>query len=962
MASRRPTRRSHAAPLFGFDVFISFALGPAPRGSRAYASDLAGKLRERDFTVFFSEDEAPPGAQLDDTLRRALHRSRLLVVLANRGTLLEPRWVRVEVEEFRRKRPGRAVIPISFDGALGDVELGEAAHAWLDFRDRIWIDETAQAGIEGIASSDVIDRLATAPTAIRSAVRLRQTMGGLVLVFAALAGAALWWAVRADRAEIQAVSAAASEAQAASAARAAERKASDAAVAEAKAAQQARASASAAQAAQRAEKAQRELAEQRLRVAQARKLAADSGTSLVQEQSDRALLLAAAAWDAFPGSDAAAALQRALIRRPHIERYFSDSRGKAVAFAGPAQDLVSVADDGRLRWRERASGQVLAEGPQELGSGTPVRLTVGANGRLLAVSGRQRVQLWDAERRQALPLPIASPVGVPWVAISADGGWLATEGGRPGERALVFIDPATGLARRPPLPIDGDVLAFGFAGQARFLTLVRRSGKVTRVDLTGSSEETEVADLHQRVAVAVFAADTGRVALGAESGQTFTIDVGSAARATSPARALSTGLRAAPRAMALSPQGHELVVSTPEGEVILLRLADRTPTPENLAPARGARASTEVALSADGRVATTGFSEPTALYHLARPSPIAQPMPPWMATAQALAFSPDGRLAAASFGTGAVALWDARSGQRLQTLPDGPVDDPAFRLSFSADGRRLAVLTLYASRTYLWDVATRRLLGPVMGAGVLHPGGNLIALDGSIMDGTVQVVDLRQRRRVLHSFSAGQTMQYRSAFSPGGSRLAVAWADGKIRVWSMDQPKAAPLVLQGHDVGARALAFTHDGRLVSQVDDGAIVWTLTGQPRAERYRGDGSLRQGGLVTAIEVTRNNRLVALANDRSAQLWSLVDREPLGDPIRLPVAVNVKLAFTADDKQLAVAGAQGSPWLLDVDPLKWRQAACAVGGRNLSCDEWARFRQGEPYRALCPQHPAPKACSSR
>src|SRR5215475_5947192 len=96
-----PPRRSAAARFFGYDMFISFALGPPPRGAQSYASDLARRLRERDFSVFFSEDEAPPGEVLDRTLQGALHHSRVLVVVANRGTLAEPRWIRTEVEEFR---------------------------------------------------------------------------------------------------------------------------------------------------------------------------------------------------------------------------------------------------------------------------------------------------------------------------------------------------------------------------------------------------------------------------------------------------------------------------------------------------------------------------------------------------------------------------------------------------------------------------------------------------------------------------------------------------------------------------------------------------------------------------------------------------------------------------------------------------------------------------------------------
>src|SRR5215472_15042897 len=84
-------KHNNAARVFGYDVFISFALGPPPRGTHSYASDLARRLRERVFTVFFSEDEAAPGEQLDSTLLKALLRSRTLVVIANRGTLKDPR-------------------------------------------------------------------------------------------------------------------------------------------------------------------------------------------------------------------------------------------------------------------------------------------------------------------------------------------------------------------------------------------------------------------------------------------------------------------------------------------------------------------------------------------------------------------------------------------------------------------------------------------------------------------------------------------------------------------------------------------------------------------------------------------------------------------------------------------------------------------------------------------------------
>jgi hypothetical protein len=37
----RIPKRGSAARLFGYDIFISFALGEPPRGTQSYASDLA---------------------------------------------------------------------------------------------------------------------------------------------------------------------------------------------------------------------------------------------------------------------------------------------------------------------------------------------------------------------------------------------------------------------------------------------------------------------------------------------------------------------------------------------------------------------------------------------------------------------------------------------------------------------------------------------------------------------------------------------------------------------------------------------------------------------------------------------------------------------------------------------------------------------------------------------------------
>ena len=113
--------------IFGYDFFISFKLGPPPIGAQIYNSDLARRLRELDFTVFYSEEEALPGEKLDPTLIKALFRSRILVVVANEGALVQSQWVRKE-----RKHSQRPIIPINVDRSFERHGPQVEASRWLD--------------------------------------------------------------------------------------------------------------------------------------------------------------------------------------------------------------------------------------------------------------------------------------------------------------------------------------------------------------------------------------------------------------------------------------------------------------------------------------------------------------------------------------------------------------------------------------------------------------------------------------------------------------------------------------------------------------------------------------------------------------------------------------------------------------------------------------------------------------
>ncbi|MFA5924379.1 MAG: TIR domain-containing protein [Methylococcaceae bacterium] len=184
--------------LFGYDFFISFTLGNYPRGTQSYASDLARRLREKDFTVFFSEDEASPGEELNSTLLKALHRSRILIVIANEGALTQSKWVRMEVEEFRKKHPKRPVVPINVDDAIFKQGSSVGASEWLGGEDRIWLNESEQAVMNGIASEELMKRLEIAPRFMKSSNRLRWSMASLMLVLSGLTAFSVWNANKAE--------------------------------------------------------------------------------------------------------------------------------------------------------------------------------------------------------------------------------------------------------------------------------------------------------------------------------------------------------------------------------------------------------------------------------------------------------------------------------------------------------------------------------------------------------------------------------------------------------------------------------------------------------------------------------------------------------------------------------------------------------------------------------------------
>jgi len=199
-----------------------------------------------------------------------------------------------------------------------------------------------------------------------------------------------------------------------------------------------------------------------------------------------------------------------------------------------------------------------------------------------------------------------------------------------------------------------------------------------------------------------------------------------------------------------------------------------------------------------------------------------------------LAFSPDGQTLAGgtnALGYDSVRLWDVKSGNEKSQLDQrGSLHPKA--IAYSPDGKLLAASSESGSGLQIWDLATNSpLLKNINGAssdvrGVTFLPGAQVAVAGSygfrIFDiGTQKWLPATEKVR-----DAGNAI----ALSPDGATLANSTQAGSVKLWD-----AATWQFKGYLedagsnlLGARAIAFTSDNRkLVVDNPDGSLkVWDI----------------------------------------------------------------------------------------------------------------------------------------
>lgn len=149
-----------------------------------------------------------------------------------------------------------------------------------------------------------------------------------------------------------------------------------------------------------------------------------------------------------------------------------------------------------------------------------------------------------------------------------------------------------------------------------------------------------------------------------------------------------------------------------------------------------------------------------------------------------VAFSPDGRLLAASTAGRDIFLWNAGSGAQVARL-DGH-ESQVGGIAFSPDGKLLASAS--DDRTLrLWDVASgeqvARLDAPAqLWSVAFSPDGRRVATGSE--DRSIALWDVASGREATR-FQAHESRVVSVAFSPDGTRLASSSEDPSVHLWEV---------------------------------------------------------------------------------------------------------------------------------------------------------------------------------
>lgn len=511
----------------------------------------------------------------------------------------------------------------------------------------------------------------------------------------------------------------------------------------------------------------------------------------------------------------------------------------AVRFLADGRTLLTQEDDDTVQVWDADTGQLQETVPGAGGRLNPLLPLSpdGATGiaRLGVARGMAQLTTWRTGKK---PLTIKAGITVTAGAWSADGKTLAL-GDRAGTVSLWVT--ASGTTRFEKLPIHvGPVRCVAFSGDG---TLVASGGDDGQVELRRAARGELVRRFKGHIGAVTFlgfSPDGQTLASGGEdrTARLWRWTGSQQDRLEHPAKV---------HGLAYTSDGRTLVSAA--GRLVNIWDLEKGTRVRTLGPLKKSEIGiNRLAVSADGTLlATGGVGAEVILWHgttgarlRALPGPAREGKGKTTLGGNGLAFSPDGKYLAASYGLVAAAdagphpmivkVWKPQTGQEVCTLR---AHDRLVRsLTFSPDGKWLATASRDGT-VKLWRVGTwkaeRQWTEEVPFSCVAFtPDSRLLAASGA--DGIVRVWDVLGGERRAFFPAHGQPTSS-LAFSPDQRTLASGGADRLVKLW--DTATWRVLRTLGHEAGVVAVAFSPDGNTLASATNDPIVRFWRAVPRSE---------------------------------------------------------------------------------------------------------------------------------
>ena len=278
-----------------------------------------------------------------------------------------------------------------------------------------------------------------------------------------------------------------------------------------------------------------------------------------------------------------------------------------------------------------------------------------------------------------------------------------------------------------------------------------------------------------------------------------------------------------------------------------------------------------VAFSPDGRLAAFASADKTVVIWDVEGGRELRRCIGHTASVWCVAFSPDGSRLLSGGKDGTVRLWETQTARELRQF-DGH-EDLVTCVAFGPNGR-WALSAGYDHRVIRWDLERRRgrpgfrLRRARSSTSTPWPCRRTAAAVWCAPDQKVYVADAKTGK-VLQTFAGHTDSVTAAAFSPDGKRVLSGGDDRTLRLWDAETAKEIQ-VFSGHEGGVKSVAFAPDGkRVLSGGTDATVrLWDVETGKDLRDFR-----KHAESVAAVTFVDEGRATLSASrDANVRLWRL------------------------------------------------------------------------------------------